>query len=486
PAGLAVNTTTGAITGTPTTAAVSSVTLTATNGTGTSPGASLTLTIAAAAVVPPPVVPVVPPAIQAVLPLLPAPVTNWSDYQPAQIKVQPVPGVNATFDVVYHQEGVFTVGVGRSVIPGESLVTVATGNRTDLIVTLMDNGLKEYDVRIRGDVVTTTTKVVVGLCATEEQVQASLLGSSTTTTPGTVVSVLFFYDESTAAAADQLTVEAYGIAVIENGNLVLQNSGVTNLRWRYTGAVKVAGYTSTGNTQTDLTAMANSASVLGAFVLQKSNELIADQAMFIFNAFQTGGASGRAERPGHNSTVYWQVPWFVYVHQLGHNFGCHHGRVFDAVADSNGQFSYGLAWTKPLTITNTAGATSTIQVGYGTIMTYWGLEFIQPYFSNPSVSITYAGNRGTNQEFIETRAIGVAADQPKAADNARTIREAALPMAGYRVVAGNPVSPIPTVPPPVTPPVTPSQGGGGGGAPSLWFLLALSGLAAFRRKFMRK
>lgn len=487
PPGLSLNAVTGVISGTPTSAGTTAVLVSATNGSGTSNTQDLTVTISIAGAGTPATPGTIPPAILAVLPLLPAPVvTNWSDYQPAQIKVQPVPGVNATFDVAYHQEGVFTVGVGRSVIPGESLVTVATGNRIDLIVTLMDNGLKEYDVRIRGDVVTTTTKAAVGLCATEAQAQASLLGSSTTTTPGTVVSVLFFYDESTAAAADQLTVEAYGIAVVENGNLVLQNSGVTNLRWRYTGAVKVAGYTSNGNTLTDLTAMANASSTLGAFVLQKSNELIADQALFIFNAFQTGGASGRAERPGHNSTVYWQVPWFVYVHQLGHNFGCHHGRVFDAAADSNGQFSYGYAWTKPLTITNTSGTTSTIQVGYGTIMTYWGLEFIQPYFSNPGVNITYAGNRGTNQEFVETRAIGVAADQPKAADNARTMREAALPMAGYRVVAGNPVSPIPTVPTVVTPPVTSSNGGGGGGAPSLWFLLALSGLAAFRRKFLRK
>ena len=480
------------LSGTPTTEGVTTVTLGATNGTGTGT-ATLTITIAAAVVIVPPVVeppvvvPPVPPAILAVLPVLPAPapVDNWQGYQPPQITVAPVPGLNATFDMTYHQEGVFNVGVGRSVIPGESLVTVASGNRIDLIVSLMDNGLEEYDIRIRGEVVTTTVKTAVGLCATESQVQGSLSGSSATTTPGTVVSVLFFYDESTAAAADQLTVEAYGIAVVENGNLVLQNSGVANLRWRYAGAVKVAGYTSTGNTQTDLAAMANSTSVLGAFVLQKSNELIADQALLIFNAFQTGGASGRAERPGHNSTVYWQAPWFVYIHQLGHNFGCHHDRAFDLAADGNGQFSYGFAWTKPFT-GPVAGVSTTIQVGYGTIMSFWGLDFIQPYFSTASVSITYVGNHGTSQEFIETRVIGVAADQPKAADNARTMREAALPMAGYRVVAGGPTTPSPVVTPVVTPPATPSNRGGGGGAPSLWFLLALSGLAAFHRKFARK
>jgi len=489
PAGLSLNSATGVISGTPTSAGSTAVLISATNSSGTSGTQDLTVTIAIEAVVTPPVTPPtpVPPAILAVLPVLPAPapVNNWQNYQPAQITVAPVPGLNATFDMTYHQEGVFNVGVGRSVIPGESLVTVASGNRIDLIVSLLDNGLKEYDIRIRGDVVTTTVKTAVGLCATESQIQGSLPGNSPTTVAGTVVSVLFFYDESTAAAADQLTVEAYGIAVVENGNLVLQNSGVANLRWRYAGAVKVAGYTSTGNTQTDLAAMANSTSTLGAFVLQKSNELIADQALLIFNAFQTGGASGRAERPGHNSTVYWQAPWFVYIHQLGHNFGCHHDRAFDLAADGNGQFSYGFAWTKPFT-GPVAGVSTTIQVGYGTIMSFWGLDFIQPYFSTASVSITYVGNHGTSQEFIETRAIGVAADQPKAADNARTMREAALAMSGYRVVAGGPTTPPVVTPPVVTPPATPSNRGGGGGAPSLWFLLALSGLAAFHRKFARK
>ena len=172
-------------------------------------------------------------------------------------------------------------------------------------------------------------------------------------------------------------------------------------------------------------------------------------------------------------------------HEMGHNFGAHHDRTFDAAADSNGQFSYGFAWTKPLNVT-TAGVTSTIQVGYGTIMSYWGIEFIQPYFSASSVSITYVGNLGTTQQFIETRAIGVAADQPKAADNARTMREAGLAMSRYRAVAGNPTPPTdPIVTPPATPPPTSSRGGGGG-APSLWFLAALSGLAFLRRKFAKQ
>ena len=473
PAGI---TRTGAtLSGTPTAAGSTSVTLGATNATGTG-NATLTVTIAAAA-------PVVPPAILAVLPLITTPTTDWPNYQPAQIKVQPEPSLNVTFDMTYHQEGVYTVGFGRSVIPGESLVTIASTAGIDLIVSLMANGIEEHDIRIRGALVTTTLKTAIGLCGTEEQVAGSLPGSSPTTVAGTIVSVLFFYDESTAAAADQLSIDGYGIAVVENGNFVLQNSGVTNLRWRYAGTAKVAGYTSDGNTQTDLTAMSNILTTVGAIVAAKGNELSADQSVFIFNVFQTGGISGRAERPGHNSTVYWQAPWYVYVHELGHNFGAHHDRAFDNVADSNGQFSYGFAWTKPLDVT-TAGGTSTIQVGYGTMMSYWGLEFIQPYLSNTSVSLTYVGNFGTSQQFIETRAIGVAAGQPKAADNARTLSEAGLAMAGYRVVAGNPPPPVtPIVTPPVTPP---AKSSGGGGAPSIWFLVALTGLAALRRKFAKQ
>jgi len=52
PAGLTLNTLTGAITGTPTASGVSTVTLTATNGTGTSSPVTLTITIAPAAVAP--------------------------------------------------------------------------------------------------------------------------------------------------------------------------------------------------------------------------------------------------------------------------------------------------------------------------------------------------------------------------------------------------------------------------------------------------
>ena len=52
PAGLVLNTATGAITGTPTATGVTVVTLTATNATGTSPGATLTITVSAAGAVP--------------------------------------------------------------------------------------------------------------------------------------------------------------------------------------------------------------------------------------------------------------------------------------------------------------------------------------------------------------------------------------------------------------------------------------------------
>ncbi len=481
------------ISGIPTDVGVASVTLGATNAIGTG-NSILTLTMLAAGTSPPvptPVPTTVPPAILAVLPLATVPaITNWPSYQPAQIRVQPVPGLNVTFNMTYRTDGVYTVGVGRSVIPGESLVTVASAAGMDLITTVMNNGLVEYNNRIRGSVVTSTKKAPIGLCATEEYLLLALTGTPSAAAAGTVVTVAFFYDESTAAAADQTSIEAYCIAVLENSNLVLQNSGITNFIWRFASATKVTGYTSNGNTGTDMTAMATPTSVLGSLVLLKSNEVGADQSMFIFNVFQSQGFSGRAERPGHNSVIYWQTPWFYYTHQLAHNFGVHHDRAFDAVVpDSNGQFSYGFSWTKPF---NTGG-TTVIQVGYGTILSSGSINFIQPYFSNPAVSITYVGNLGTTQEFIETRSIGVAEDQPKAANNARFLRESGTGMAGYRTAVGSapttttPVFTITPVVAPVATPVTPAAPrSNGGGAPSLWFLLALSGLAFLRRKFARQ
>lgn len=474
PPGLDLNPTTGVISGTPTTAATTSVTIGATNATGTGT-AILVITISEAPAT-------VNPAILTVLPGLTAPVANWSDHRPPQFEVAPVPGVRVTFDMEYRVEGTYTVGVGHSAIPGESLVTVARGPDIDLIVSLMENGLKEYDVRIRGNSVTTTVKLAVGLCATVEQPAVVLPGSPGATNTATVYShVLFFHDESTAAAADLMSIEAYGIAVVENGNLVLRNTAVANLQWRYAGTRKVAGYTSTGDTQADLAAMANLSTAFGAYVRTQGNEAIADQALFIFNAFQANGASGRADNPGHNATAYWQAPWYVYVHELGHNFGLLHDRAFSSAPDNNSIYRYGFTWTHPLT----TGATTT-QVGYGTMMSYWGLEFIQPYFSTPDMNITYVGNFDTAQEYIETRGIGVAAGQPKAADNARALREGAVAMGGYRLVAGPPPSTVttPVVTPPVTPPAPPSSSGGGD--LSLWFYAALAAIGCLRMRFPRQ
>ncbi len=476
PAGLSFNTTTGVFSGTPTTAAATVVALGATNAVGTGT-ASLTITISAAAAT-------VHPAILAVLPTLTAPVANWSDHKPPQFEVAPVPGVRVIFNMEYHVEGTYTVGVGRSVIPGESLVTVGRGPNIDMIVSLMENGIKEYDVRIRGNVVTTTVKSAVGLCGTIEQAFVLLPGSPNTSDASSVLSrVLFLYDEATATAADLMSLEAYGIAVVENGNLVLKNSGVTNLQWRYAGAVKATGYTSTGDTLADLNAMGNLATPLGATVREQGNQAVADQVLFIFNNFQPAGASGRAENPGHNSTAYWQAPWYVYIHEMGHNFGALHDRAYSGAADGNNVYSYGYAWTHPFTVTGSTGTTTT-QVGYGTMMTFWGLEHIQPYFSNPLVSITYVGNFDTAQEYIETRSIRVAANQPKAADNARGLREAAVPMAGYRVVAGAPPSTVTAV---VAPPATAStdRPGSQGGDLSYWFYAAIAGLGLLRRRLSK-
>lgn len=474
PAGLVFDAVNGLISGTPTTAATTVVALGATNASGTGT-ASLTITITEAPST-------VNPAILTVLPGLTAPVANWSDHRPPQFEVAPVPGVRVTFDMEYRVEGTYTVGVGHSAIPGESLVTVARGPDIDLIVSLMENGIKEYDIRIRGNTVTTTVKLAVGLCATVEQPAVVLPGSPGATDTATVFSnVLFFHDESTAAAADLMSIEAYGIAVVENGNLVLKHTAVTNLQWRYAGTRKVAGYTSTGDTQADLAAMANLSSPLGAFVREQGNEAVADQALFIFNVFRTDGASGRADNPGHHATAYWQAPWYVYVHELGHNFGLLHDRAFSSAPDSNNVWRYGFAWTKPFT----AGATTT-QVGYGTMMTQWGLEYIQPYFSSPAVNITYVGNYDTAQEFITTQKIGVEVGQPKAADNAKALREGAVAMSGYRLVAGAPPSTVttPVVTPPATTPAPPSSSGGGD--LSLWFYAALAAIGCLRMRFPRQ
>ena len=95
----------------------------------------------------------------------------------------------------------------------------------------------------------------------------------------------------------------------------------------------------------------------------------------------------------------------TYVHEIGHNLGCAHDR---AHASISGRYPYSYGYPDPAK-------------KFRTIMSYdcpGGCLRIE-YFSNPN--ITYNGDP-----------IGIAYPNPNSADNARTINQTRVGMAGYR------------------------------------------------------
>ena len=99
----------------------------------------------------------------------------------------------------------------------------------------------------------------------------------------------------------------------------------------------------------------------------------------------------------------------TYAHEIGHNLGCAHDR---ANASGSGRFPYSYGYQDLDGEFSTVMAYSDNCPGLGTCPT------IQ-YFSNPNV--TFAG-----------KPTGVADSDPNSADNAKTINQTRLEMAGYR------------------------------------------------------
>ena len=101
----------------------------------------------------------------------------------------------------------------------------------------------------------------------------------------------------------------------------------------------------------------------------------------------------------------WYCSDLTYAHEIGHNLGCAHDRDN---AGSRGKYSYSYGYQEP-------------DKKFRTVMSYncpGGCNQID-YFSNPEV--TYMGDP-----------TGIADPSPNSADNARTINQTRMGMAGYR------------------------------------------------------
>jgi hypothetical protein len=282
------------------------------------------------------------------------------------------------------------------------------------------------------------------------------------------VDVAFCYDADTLAWAKTKASDAIAYmegllkAELEAGNVVLAQSLIQSFQWRYIGIAQVPDdYTNADDKLTTCLSWMGSSTWAKNDIKTKG----ADQYVFL-KGNTKGEAAGMAYTGNYNSptslslsAILVQANYRVLIHELGHNFGALHDRETDKVADAAGRYNYG--W-----MTSMTSGSATYKVG--TIMSYAG--YILPYYSHPNITlgINAAIKKESPYAYLPvdfgTSAIGIAADQPAAAFNAKVLEDNGQAMSMMQIAADQP--PIIT-----TQPVNSSSTAGS----SLYFSAAVSG-----------
>ncbi|HUL55269.1 MAG TPA: M12 family metallo-peptidase [Opitutaceae bacterium] len=353
-------------------------------------------------------------ALQEILPGISAVPADWRSFAPERLTVRPIAGVAIEFIATHvAADGTRTIWTGINGTPGVTLASSGTRDRWDAVVTIP--GALEYDLHV------TPTGVAV-----EKKDFAAEMCKSTGTVAGDAEALMAPQAQPppieaapTTYTADLLVLYTTaagnalgGAAAVQNNvsariassNVYLSQSQVDNVVWRVVGVVEATGYTETGNLTTDLNNLASRATTLGAFAAQQRNQYGADQVTLIVNS-SSDGFAGIAFTPGAYSVTIRAGSAGVIAHELAHNFGCHHDRQQDNAPDNDGQYHYGYRYL------DGSGRDT------GTIMSY--AAFRVPYYSNPN--LTYQGH-----------ILGLPAGDPRAADNARVLRENAQSIASLR------------------------------------------------------
>jgi hypothetical protein len=370
--------------------------------------------------------------LEAVLPELTQPVSDWREFAPEHLTVEPVRGLALDFVVTsVERDAHSTTWIGRTDIPGAALVGIGTRAGWDAILTLP--GANAYALHVRdGRATVTETNPADETCGRKDVVPVRADLNAASNAPQTVeppppptsvnlVDVAFFYDETTLAAASARALDADGATLLDStykaqitlANLALVNSGVTNLQWRFVGSDLVPAFARTGRLADDLAMMATATGDAGRFIAARSDELVADQAVLVVDG--AADWAGLAPIGGRQAVVTWGSGYETTAHELAHNFGCFHDRQTEGAADGDGLYAYGYRFA--------AGG-----FDCGDLMSYAGFRL--PYFSNPEITVVL--NQHLLGANLGSMALGVADDQPRAADAARVLRENAAAVAATR------------------------------------------------------
>ena len=202
---------------------------------------------------------------------------------------------------------------------------------------------------------------------------------------------------------------------VAKGQLALDNSNT--IMTIYLVHSTEVSYTESGSSYTDLDRLTGTSDGYMDEVHTLRNQYGADIVGLFTQVEDTGGlgwllntTSGDPAYAFSISRVQ-QAGWtYTYIHEMGHNMGCHHYK-WQATQPGPGLFSYSAGWRWVVNSVNYCSVMSYDQDG-----SYSGTELA--YFSNPNVY-----DRGV--------ATGNAAD----GDNARTIREVKNVIAAYRSTA---------------------------------------------------
>ncbi len=248
------------------------------------------------------------------------------------------------------------------------------------------------------------------------------------------VDVLFVYDATTLAEAAIQSSDAAGLidglskAYIEQCNVVLANSGITNFRWRYLGALQSPAFPQTQRLVDDLLAMENNGAI-GDWIKAVRRTHAADQVMF-WHGDKNADYSGQAHSSQQTAVAWdralavakWGTSYKNLAHELAHNFGCQHDRdTMGSKFDGDGYYCYGERWTGPPLI-NFEHLTL---VTAGTIMSY--ATAIIPYFSNPTLSVQVTSRLADQPDYLfgsydwGLKPLGRPIGDPKAAYNAKVL-----------------------------------------------------------------
>jgi hypothetical protein len=386
------------------------------------------------------------------------PALSWHQRHPATVRVAPSPGIFLTFhQVQVRTEGRHFTWVGRNAeLPGATFVGVATVDGYDAVMMLP--GVGQYNFHVRGQRVLVEEFVAAGRdcelgsvgvsapqpLAVPPAVRYAEAGETTGANPrmlesaGAVeglprVDVLFLYNTRALAVAAERSpdpvgyIDGYARAGLETCNQVLVNSRIDNFSWRYVGLVAAPEYPEKQTVSEDL-AMIGPNGPFAAFVSAVRAEYGADQVLMWVGAGTRQGSAYTGETRGEAVPVEYAVAGLrltagilILAHELAHNFGCHHDRGHAGTGDGStatpngdGRWCYGLLWDDP----GGLGTTS------GTVMAY--ADFLVPYFSNPEIVLNITStleNRPGPFRDLGTRAIGFPESDPRAADNARVMRE---------------------------------------------------------------